>query len=289
MKGKLYFAFLTWGLLIFFNVLSWNFLIEIRDPSWRVVFFDVGQGDSIFIRTPQNHYILIDGGPGSVVLEKLSQEMPFFQRSIDLMILTHPHDDHVSGLIEVANRYHVKDIICTGVGGESGVALRWQEVLEKEGYRVARAGQKVSGEGFYLDVLYPTERIVGEIVRDLNEVSVITKAGFYTGERFLLTGDAYKKQEEEVMSYHHLCKREEREDCHRFDLSAEVLKLGHHGSRTSTSEEFLKVVSPKVAIVMAGEDNRHGHPHEEVLEKVKRHGIFLMRTDEEGDIAFEGR
>ncbi len=279
-------TFLILAALFVANFFLWDFLFSLREGRMSVIFFDVGQGDAIFIKTPQNHYILIDGGPGDKVLEGLGREMPFFHNYIDLVILTHPHDDHVSGLIEVLSRYEVGEIICTGVLSESSVGKKWKKIIEESGYRVARAGQRISANDFYIDILYPVKNIKNKEVNDLNEVSVISKFVFNDKYRFLFTGDAYKKQEREIVSYKEECLSKEELDCSRFSLDVDILKIGHHGSRTSTSREFLHATSPSIAVIMAGEDNRYGHPHNEVVEKLNEYEIEIMRTDKDGDIFF---
>ena len=272
--------------LLVLNVFSWSLLAELNKNNLRVVFFDVGQGDAVFIRTPQNHYILIDGGIGDVVLEKLADELPFFERSIDLVILTHPHDDHVAGLVEVLKRYDVQEVMCTGVQGESGTARRWKEMIEERGYRLARSGKRVAGDDFHIDILFPVDNIVGETVRDLNEVSVIARLDFKE-HSFLFTGDAYKEQEEQVVGYQEECLEEGLEDCERFTVRADVLKIGHHGSNTSTEEDFLRHVAPKIAVIQVGEDNRYGHPHPDVLGRLEDRGVLVKRTDMDGDVIME--
>jgi len=248
-----------------------------------VVFFDVGQGDSALIRTEQNHHILIDGGYDETVLEKLGRELPFFDNTIDLVVLTHTHNDHVGGLFEVIERYEVKDIICTGSGEDSGVTERWQEILEEEGYRQARAGKSVSAEGFRLDVLYPAEELREDYVSDSNEISVMSRA-VLNGDSFFFTGDAYTEQEQEVLFFEDMCEGSGEAWCLDLVLDSDILKVGHHGSRTSTSEEFLSRVSPSVAIISAGEDNHYGHPHREVVERLEEYEVEVLRTDRHGDI-----
>ncbi len=264
--------------LIVINFFSWSLLLYLKDDSLRVVFFDVEQGDAIFIKTPQNHHILIDGGAGSVVLEGLGREMPFFYNKIDLIVLTHPHDDHVSGLIEVIDRYNVKDIICTGVVGGSAVNRRWSDIINNRGYRPAKAGQRVLANNFSLNILYPIRLLQEVEVRDLNQASIISWIAFKDKYNFVFMGDAYKEQEEVVVNY-----LKEKE----LFFEADVLKVGHHGSRTSTSEVFLEALSPKIAVIMAGEDNRYGHPHQETLDILSEYGIKVLRTDRDGDIIFE--
>ncbi len=254
-------------------------LFYFKDDNLRVVFFDVGQGDSIFIRTPQKHHILIDGGLGNVVLEKLGKELPFFYKSIDLLILTHPHEDHVSGLIEVLERYSVKEIVSTGVLGESAISRKWNDLINEKGYKEARAGQRIFANDFHISTLYPVESIKGEKVKDLNAVSVINLFNFKDKYKFLFMGDAYSAQEKELLSY---CK--EANNCD--ELKVDVLKVGHHGSKTSTSDAFLEKTMPKIAVIMAGRDNRYGHPHYEVIERLENFNINIMRTDRDGDIVF---
>ena len=282
-KKKVLLVFL---ILVVFNFFSWNLLFFFQNKDLRVVFFDVGQGDAVFIRTPQKHHILIDGGPGDVVLEKLGREMPFFYNSIDLVILTHPHDDHVSGLIEVLERYNVEEVICTGVSGTSGVARKWKEKINKRGYRQARAGKRIGTSSFHIDILYPAESFKKEEVDDLNKASVVSRLVFREEYSFLFTGDIYKEQEKEIISYKERCEEEKGLRCDSFSLDTDVLKVGHHGSKTSTSEQFLEFVSPRVAVVMVGENNRYGHPHKEVLEKLADYGVEVKRTDKDGDVIF---
>jgi len=273
-------------MLLVINFFSWSFLFSLREKELRVVFFDVGQGDAIFIKTPQNHHILIDGGPENLVLEGLGRQMPFFYNSLDLVILTHPHDDHVSGLIEVLDRYDVGEIMCTGVLGEANISRKWNNMIEERGYRQARAGQRISANDFYLDILHPAESLKDREVNDLNEASIVSRFVFNEEYSFLFTGDAYKEQEKEILLNKKECIKEEMAMCDVFSLESEVLKIGHHGSRTSTSEEFLESVLPKIAVIMAGKDNRYGHPHKEVLAKLEERDIEIKRTDKDGDIIF---
>ncbi len=264
-------------ILFVLNLFSWNFLLFLKENEFRVIFFDVGQGDAILIRTPQNHHILIDGGPGEKILEKLEDEIPFLYKHIDLVILTHPHYDHVSGLFGVIEYYDVEEIICTGVTGEERVSRKWKKLLKKEGYKKAMAGKRISGNNFYLDILYPEEELKGKKVSDLNEASVVSRFVFDDSYSFLFTGDAYKKQEGEILDS---CNQE----C---DLDTDILKVGHHGSNTSTSEKFLLETSPSEAVIMVGKDNPYGHPHRDVIRRLKSFGVEVRRTDKEGDIIFK--
>jgi len=273
-------------LLLFFlllNIFSWNFLFSL-EKELEVVFFDVGQGDAIFIKTPQGHNILIDGGPGNIVLEKIGREMPFLDESIDLVVLTHPHYDHVSGLIDILKNYKIEDVLCTGVLSESNIGKKWNRIIEERGYRVALAGQRILANDIHIDILHPTRKLRGEKIGDLNEASIIIRLS-HKGKNFLFMGDAYKKQERELLSLERECKKRH-DDCSFFEISADVLKVGHHGSRTSTTSDFLSVVSPEFAVIQAGKDNRYGHPHDETIETLEREMVKIMRTDKDGDIRF---
>jgi len=135
------------GVLFCFNVLAWLGLWQANQSFLEVTFLDVGQGDAIFIETPQNQQILIDGGPTSNILEKLGKEMPFWDRTIDLVVLTHPDSDHVSGFIEVLQRYQVANILWTGILCETAECQEWQKLIATEGANIyfAQAGQQIPG------------------------------------------------------------------------------------------------------------------------------------------------
>jgi len=263
--------FLLFGL----NILAWVAVYNLSQPQFlKVTFFDVGQGDSIFIETPQNHQILIDGGPDATVLEKLGEEMPFWDRTIDLIILTHPEHDHIAGLIEVLSRYRVENILWTGVLRDTAEYQEWQRLIGEEEAEIfiAQAGQQINGGSAWIEVLYPFEDFNGKTVSNVNNTSVSVRLVF--GENsFLFTGDAYKSVEIDLVRQ-------------GMKVDVDVLKVGHHGSKTSSAEEFIKAVSPEIAVVSAGRDNSYGHPHPETLAILEKYGINVLRTDLNGDIKF---
>ena len=279
--------FFLLGLLIFLNILAWLTVYEVSQPqSLEVNFFDVGQGDAIFIKDQKLHQVLIDGGPDSTVLEKLGKEIPFWDNTLDLIILTHPEKDHVSGLIEVLKRYKVENILWTGVVRDTAEYKEWKKLIEEEGAKIfiAKAGQKIIiprtvgpsqrlggwREGCSLGILYPLENLEGQELKDSNNTSIVVKLIF--GENsFLFTGDAYKSVERDLIEK-------------GIDVDSDILKVAHHGSKTSSSEEFIKAVSPQEAIISVGKDNKYGHPHREVLETLAKYGINILRTDLNGDI-----
>jgi len=259
--------------LFFLNILAWVVVYDLKNPQvLEVNFFDVGQGDAIFIETPQRHQILIDGGPGSAVLEKLAKEMPFWDRTIDLIILTHPEKDHLAGLIEVLKRYKVENILWTGVIRDTAEFKEWEKSIKDERAKIfiAKSGQKIIMPKTVLGILYPLENLEGEELKDSNNTSIVAKLVFKENS-FLFTGDIYKSIEKELITK-------------ETDIDSDVLKVAHHGSKTSSSEEFMKEVSPQEAVITAGKDNPYGHPHQEVLEILEKYGIRILRTDLDGDI-----
>ncbi|MDP2967482.1 MAG: ComEC/Rec2 family competence protein [bacterium] len=260
-------------LLLIFNILAWFVVYDLSKIRYlEVIFFDVAQGDAIFIKTPQGHQILIDGGPDSVILEKLGKELPFYDRTIDLVILTHPESDHLTGLLDVLRSYKVKNILWTGILIDSAGFKKWAELIKQENAKIyiAQSGQKITIGKTSFEILIPFENLENKSVKDANNTSIVLRLDF--GEISLLfTGDIYKSAERELLS---LAKQ----------LDTDVLKVGHHGSKTSTAEEFIIVVSPEIAVISVGRNNSYGHPYQETLDTLEKYGIRIFRTDLNGDI-----
>jgi len=270
------FVFSIFGFLIFLNVLTWTAVYELSQPQFlEVIFFDIGQGDAIFVVTPQRHQILIDGGPGSVILEKLGREMPFWDRTIDLVILTHPDHDHLAGLIEVLRRYRVKNILWTGVVKDTVLFREWQRLLNEGDAEIfiAQAGQRIlweSDSNNFIKILYPFERLEDQVFRDTDNTSIVARLIFGQNS-FLFTGDIYQSAERKLIR-------------RGVEINSDILKVAHHGSRASSAEEFIKKVSPEIAVIQVERNNRYGHPHPEILERLVRYDILILRTDQYGDI-----
>lgn len=245
----------------------------ICDTCLKVVFLDVGQGDAIFIQTPTGEQALIDGGKDMSVLRELAAVMPRFDKTLDLVIGTHPDQDHIGGLVDVLNKYQVASIITTENTGETAVASAYHQSLIEETTKVhmARAGQVYTlGASTTITVYSPKDN---PVLLESNTASIVVKVSY--GEiDFMLTGDAPQGIEDYlVVTYGD-------------SLQSEVLKLGHHGSKTSTSELFLEAVKPQYAIVSAGKDNSYGHPHQEVVERVTAKDIPILSTAEKGRVMF---
>jgi len=269
------------GFLVSLNILIWIVVYNLSQPSHlKVFFFDVGQGDSIFIETPKRCQVLIDGGPDLTVLEKLSKEMPFYDKTIDLVILSHPEKDHLFGLLEVLKRYKVKNILWTGVINDTAEYREWEKLIEKEKdlsnaqIKIARSGQRIILEKdplILIDILYPFDNLEGKKFKEVNDTSIVANLVF-KDHSILFTGDISEKIEKKLIQESKL----EKED---------ILKVAHHGSKTSTSEDFLEKIFPSIAVIQVGE-NKYGHPHPEVLARLKKFGIEILITKELGDIKF---
>jgi competence protein ComEC len=236
----------------------------------NVAFLDVGQGDSVFIRPSSGQNILIDGGPDSKVLHELPNHMKWWDRTIDLMILTHPHDDHLVGFIEVAKRYKVKKAIYFGVAGDSPVYEAWKNILIEKNIPIMIADDP---QMIFLDDDCYLKIIPGAMRSDLNNSSLVSLLDC-ENVRFLFTGDIEKKAEDVFLTLGE-------------DLSADVVKAAHHGSDTSSSEAFLDMIQPKYAVISAGRENKFGHPSLRVLSRFERRGVAIFRTDEDGSILFQ--
>jgi len=262
------------------NVLAWMTVWDLsRARFLEVNFFDVGQGDAIFIESPKRHQILIDGGPSSVILEKLEKEIPFWDNTIDLVILSHPERDHLLGLMEVLKRYKIENILWTGIIRDTAEFKEWEKLIKEEGaqIKIAQAGQKINWSrkwsrfdiDQYMEILYPFKNLENQKFENSNDTSIVCQ--LIIGENnFLFTGDITQKVEKEILSQY-------------ISLDSDVLKVAHHGSKTSSGEEFIARVLPEIAVIQVGE-NTYGHPHPEVLSIFEKTGTRILRTDKDGDI-----
>jgi len=243
--------------------------------SLELAFFDVGQGDAIFFETPQGHQVLIDGGPDTTVLSRLGEVMPFWDKTIDLVVLTHPDADHVTGLVGVFLSYEVKNVLWTKKRKDTKAFEAFERALQKEGAKeiIASAGQRIMFEGsdVVLEILYPEQGI--DIQKEKsNETSIIARL-VYGEHKALLLGDTTKKIEKRLVKA-------------ESELEANIVKVAHHGSKTSTTRELLEAVRPEIAVISVGKDNRYGHPYPDVLANLAEYDIEIRRTDQEGTILF---
>lgn len=284
------------GIVLLYAGFLWAFF-ELPDEKMHVWFLDVGQGDSILIQTPDGANVLVDGGPGGSggaggssggILEKLASHLPFFNKKIDLIVLTHPHSDHLNGLVEVLKKYEVNAVMMTGIEYNNSY---YEEFLREvclvndetsaTGRRedcprvfIANASQDFRFGEVYFDVIYPFYSLVGAEFEDVNDSSIAMRVSY--GERsVLLTGDDSALVESEILRA-------------GFDVSAEIFKASHHGSKTANSLPFLQAVSPSTVVIQVGADNKFGHPHAEALEVFGEVGVReVRRNDWEGDVEIE--
>lgn len=248
------------------------------DNNLHVTFLDVGQGDAVLIRTAAGQDILIDGGPSPAALSaELGRKLPFWDRTIDLVILTHPHADHVTGLLEVLRRYRVEQVICPDIYYDSPLYEEWRSLIENKNIRhtAALAGQRIDlGGGSFIEVLNPPNPPLSGTESDTDNNGVVIRISF--GDiSFLLMPDTMLAAERELIQ-------------RRAGLASTVLKVAHHGSNTSTGPDLLATVRPQVAVISVGADNSFGHPTAQVRERlaatVGEENIY--RTDRNGAIEF---
>jgi competence protein ComEC len=239
----------------------------------EVFFFDVGQGDSELIKSPGGQNILIDGGPDKTVMSRLSEALPVYDRTIDLMILTHPHDDHVAGLVDVIKNYNVKKILYTGVSHNAPNYLAWLKAVKDKKIPLTiidHAQQiKLDNETF-LEILYPRISLLGRDVKFLNNSSIVARLE-YKNFSTLFMGDAENPVEDELIGAY-------------VSIKAKVIKIGHHGSDTSSGEKFIKAVSPQTAVIEAGVNNQFGLPSLRTIKRLERENVKVYRTDLNGTI-----
>ncbi len=279
-------AFIRVVLLVFiFIVVSDVSQWIINQPWWekvftqgklQVYFLPVGQGDATLIRTPYGKNILIDAGPDLSVVYRLGEELPFYERVIDVVILTHPDQDHILGLLEIINRYQVEKVMTTPLNSNNPVYELIKQSADSQGisWQEIAAGDNFLIDGVLFEILYPEKSFTASSndQQDNNIFSLVVKVVFQQ-VGFLFSGDLPKEKELSLVNK-------------GLGLSAEVLQAGHHGSKTSTSLEWLQAVRPRYVVISVGADNKFGHPHYRVLRDIERAGAKILRTDREGAIVF---
>ncbi len=265
-KKNLYFALL---ILIAANGFIWNAILFWGDAkNLELSFLDVGQGDSELINFPGDVQVLIDGGPNAKVLESLSKVLPPQDRYIDIIVVSHPQLDHFSGLIDVLKSYKVGVVIDNGRKGTTKAYADFEKALIENGAKhiVLREGDAIRYQDAILKILSPSRQDLKS--KELNDTTLVMMLE-NGGLRALYTGDIGKNIEDKLIR--------------KYDVSAQVLKVGHHGSRFSSSPEFLKAVRPKVSVIGVGK-NTYGHPTPATLGRLANIGTQIFRTDRNGTI-----
>lgn len=269
---KKYWLFFFACLLLIANIFIFYFAWQNSHKGFIFAMLDVGQGDALFIQSPTGTQILVDGGPPKKILNQLSQVMSPFDRSIDAFIITNPDQDHIAGFLDVLKIYKVDKVFEPGTLTDSKVYQNLKNKINKNNIPniLAKKGMKLNlGGGVFIDILFPDRNVSAW---STNDGSIVARLS-YGNTSIMLTGDATIKTEKIILEENFMAQ-----------LNSDILKVGHHGSRTSTSLEFVKNVSPAYAFISDGKDNKYGHPHQDTLDTLSAFGVKIFRTDMLGAI-----
>lgn len=265
---KIIFIIIILGLL---TSLFWSYFCFIKTDYFKVVFFDVGQGDAALIIAPGGKVILIDGGPDDLVLRGLGDVLPFWKKQIDLLLITHAHDDHIAGLIEVTRRYQVKRVLYNNLDFKTPILSTLKKVFKENSISTTEV---FSGTNFKFDnncnfKILSANKEKGQEENDYSVVSMFD----CLNKRVLLTGDAGVKIETELLG-------------RELNLKSDILKIAHHGSLTANSLDFLQIIKPLVAVISVGRNNKFNHPNPTILQRLQKLPVDIYRTDTQGLIEF---
>ncbi|AZT90471.1 MBL fold metallo-hydrolase [Caldicellulosiruptor changbaiensis] len=269
-------------LLIFILLFSAYYsLINTQESFWQnnlkeflakdvctLFFLDVGQGDSILIKSPENRFILVDSGPNTAEERILKIFNILNIKTFDMIIATHPHEDHIGNMDKVISNFDVKKFYTIDKTTNTQTFEDMLKALKEKGLKIniVRSYDRISINGVLLTFLSPLKDY-----EDLNDSSAVTMVEF-AKRRVLLTGDISKDVEYDMIRANE-------------DVRADVLKVSHHGSYAATSNSFLKQVNPKLAVISVGKDNPYGHPHDSTLKRLKNYRIKVLTTMDNGNIA----
>ena len=277
-KKYLFAKLITIPLLIA-TILIWATIITLPDKYLHVSYLDIGQGDAILVQTPSGQNILIDGGPSSQDLcLELSNKLPFWERTIDLIISTQPHADHITGLIEILQRYKVKQVIEAEIDYNSAIYQEWLAVTNNNHIKhiSVEAGQVIDlGNDIKIEVLNPPAKLFEGTSNDTDNNGLVLR--LCNGQiSFLFTADIRHEAELNLIMQ-------------RANLRSTVLKVAHHGSNTSSSVSFLSITDPEIAVISVGLENNYGHPNDEVINMLENYvgDDRIYRTDISGTIEFK--
>jgi comEC/rec2 family protein len=253
----------------FFSYVQKNFF-QVSNHNLQFHFIDVGQGDSSLIITPKGKTILIDAGDEAHAKKVVSYVREQGIEKLDLVIATHPDADHIGGMDKVIKNFDIDVFAMPDVSAKTNQYKQIQRELKAKKMKTTRLyqGDEVQiDDDIDFEILSPVK---GKKYDDTNEYSIVAKI-VYKDTSFILMGDATMENEVDIIN-------------NVLDIDIDVLKLGHHGSSTSSSDYFITKTSPKIAIISCGKNNKYGHPHQEVMRVLKKHGVTPYRTDEMGDI-----
>ena len=264
-------------ILVLLGVDVFLFRLDLQNSHKGLTFamLDIGQGDALFIESPTGTQLLVDGGPPNKILNQLSRVMSPFDRSIDAIFITNPDQDHIAGFLDVLKRYKVGRVFEPGTLNDSKVYQNLEDEINKNNIPdiLVRKGMRLNiGGGAFIDILFPDRDVSSWAT---NDGSIVARLS-YGNISVMLMGDATTKTEAIILS-------ENPEN----ELRSTVLKVGHHGSRTSSSYEFIKTLSPIYATISNGKDNKYGHPHRETIDTLSSLGLKIFRTDLLGTIVMK--
>lgn len=291
---KYFWPLLVAGLFVLATYGYWRYS-ERELRHFKIVFLNIGQGDSTLIQFRDGTHMLIDCGPDSTVLSRLGSELPWYVRTIDTLLITHPDSDHYAGCIDVLRRYQVRKIVTNGQTKTDAQYVTFVQTLEQEeGSRafVWQSPERISIAGTVLEFFSPDPRLDFRLALDdtNNRSSVFRLRDEPTGQSVFFAADMEEPLEQALL--HQYCaialpitsqnKKQFQAPCPA--LTARVLKVGHHGSQTSSGNDFIAAVAPQKAVISVGAHNTFGHPSLRVLRRLERAGITILRTDKLGDI-----
>ena len=260
--------------------LTWSQALT-NDDRLHVMFLDVGQGDAIFIETPSGRQVVVDGGSDPLLMTRLlGERMRFNDRHIDIVAATHPNSDHIGGLAQVLERYDVGAVLERRIEYESGAYEAWARLVDAEEAKGARVIEASAGQVIALDadvrieVLGPPPILLGGTESDADNASLVLRL-VYGEVSILLTGDIFSEAERALLAS-------------GMALDSDVLKVPHHGSDSSSTRDFLSAVSPAAAVISVGEGNLYGHPHANVVKRLREYVAdgMLFQTAERGTVEF---
>jgi competence protein ComEC len=250
---------------------------RLPDGKTHVAMLDIGQGDSILITTPSGKRMLIDGGRDLLPLNELGNRLPFLDRTIDLLILSHPDMDHVASFPEILRRYDVKRALITAVAGDTPAYVEFLALLGEKKIPVLIADPTKDidfGDGVWLDVIWPRPNLVGAHEENLNDTSVVVRMFIEADDgvhSILFAGDMEEIEENQALAS-------------GADMKSDILKAGHHGSKTSSSTGLLLAVDPHLALISVGRKNSYGHPSPSIIDRFAHFGIPVRSTAREGTV-----
>ncbi len=280
MKKKFFpkFSYRSWFVVFCLQIICFLMIFsehqKIPSKNFEISFFDVQLGDAIFIKSPNGHNIIIDGGTDSAIIEKIMRNKSFFDRKIDAIILTHPDSDHLFGAYYALDNFKVNKVFITGVKTNNKIFYDFLKLAKNKNTELVflDGSQDFKTKNIYFNVLLPIESIKNKEINNTNNTSIVLRVNVFN-KNILLTGDIEKKIEKL------LTLSDEK-------LKSDLLKLSHHGSSSSSDPDFISTVNPKFAIITASEDNPYYHPHKKTLNTLKNFDVQFWQTGLSGDIKY---